>query len=333
MNAALDSIFEVALGVELDSLCGSSEEGVNFCKAFDDSSAATLWRFLDPLWKLKKYFNIRSEAKLKENIKVVDAFVYKLINNKVKEVQNKQLDGSSMSKEDIVTRFLHLPEAADPKLLRDIVLSFIIAGKDTTGSTLSWFIYKLCKYPHLQEKIAQEVKSAILNDEKVKINLSKFEDNISEEALEKMQYLHAALTETLRLHPAIPLVSKNCFSDDILPDGFSVNRRDTISYTPYAMGRMKSIWNENAEDFEPERWLDENGNFQAESPFNFTAFQAGPRICLGKEFAYRQMKIISAVLLGCFMFKLKDEKEAVNYRTMISLQIDGGLHVHAFPRV
>ncbi|KAF9603743.1 hypothetical protein IFM89_037829 [Coptis chinensis] len=60
--------------------------------------------------------------------------------------------------------------------------------------------------------------------------------------------------------------------------------------------------------------------------------EAGPRICLGKEFAYRQMKIFSAVLLGCFMFKLSDQKKAVNYRTMINLHIDGGLHLHAIHR-
>lgn len=60
--------------------------------------------------------------------------------------------------------------------------------------------------------------------------------------------------------------------------------------------------------------------------------QAGPRICLGKDFAYRQMKIFSAVLLLCFIFKLKDDKKAVHYKTMINLFIDGGLHVCVFHR-
>lgn len=60
--------------------------------------------------------------------------------------------------------------------------------------------------------------------------------------------------------------------------------------------------------------------------------QAGPRICLGKEFAYRQMKIFSAVLLGSFMFKLSDEQRTVSYRTMLTLHINGGLHIRAFLR-
>ncbi|PNX62304.1 cytochrome p450 704c1-like protein, partial [Trifolium pratense] len=76
-----------------------------------------------------------------------------------------------------------------------------------------------------------------------------------------MQYLHAALTETIRLHPAVPVESRYCFSDDTLPDGYSVRKGDLVSFQPYVMGRMKFLWGEDAEQFRPERWLDENGNF------------------------------------------------------------------------
>lgn len=60
--------------------------------------------------------------------------------------------------------------------------------------------------------------------------------------------------------------------------------------------------------------------------------QAGPRICLGKDFAYRQMKILSAVLMRFFVFRLSDENKTVKYRTMINLHVDGGLSVRAFDR-
>ncbi|KAL3834552.1 hypothetical protein ACJIZ3_009288 [Penstemon smallii] len=123
-----------------------------------------------------------------------------------------------------------------------------------------------------------------------------------------------------------------CFSDDTLPDGFSVTKGNLISYVPYAMGRIKSLWGEDAEEFKPNRWLDENGIFRQESSFKFTAFQAGPRICLGKEFAYRQMKVFASVLLSAFSFKMADENKAVNYRTMLTLHIDGGLHLLASRR-
>ncbi|KAE9460036.1 hypothetical protein C3L33_08051, partial [Rhododendron williamsianum] len=263
MKSTLDSIFKVAFGVELDSMCGSSEEGTKFSNAFDDSSAMTLRRYVDVFWSIKKALNMGAEAELKKNIKVIDDFVYKLIRSK--------------------------------------------------------------------EKVAQEIKDA--TNIKEGTDVDEFAARIRDEALEKMQYLHAALTETLRLYPAVPADAKICFSDDTWPDGFSVRKGDMVAYLPYAMGRMKFIWGDDAEEFRPERWLDQNGIFQPESPFKFTAFQAGPRICLGKEFAYRQMKIFSAVLLGFFVFKLGDDKKVVNYRTMINLHIDGGLHVRAFGRL
>ncbi|KAK3036105.1 hypothetical protein RJ639_031686, partial [Escallonia herrerae] len=287
MKSTLDSISKVAFGVELDSMCGSKEEGIKFSNAFDDSSALTLRRYVDMTWKIKKALNIGSEAELKKNIKVINEFVYKLICGKTEQMHVSQ-DESFFRKDDILSRFLQLSDT-DPKYLRDIILNFIIAGKDTTATTLSWFIYMLCKHPEVQENVAQEIKEA--TSKKVFANIPEFVASLNEEALERMEYLHAVLTETLRL------------SDSIL----------------------QFWW--------PERWFDENGSFQQESPFKFTAFQAGPRICLGREFAYRQMKIFSAVLIACFKFKLSDDKKAVNYRTMINLHIDGGLQIRAFHRL
>jgi hypothetical protein len=66
---------------------------------------------------------------------------------------------------------------------------------------------------------------------------------------------------------------KYCFSDDTLPDGYAVRKGDMVNYQPYPMGRMKFLWGVDAEEFRPERWLDDGGVFVPESPFKFTAFQ------------------------------------------------------------
>ncbi|XP_058751664.1 cytochrome P450 704C1-like isoform X1 [Vicia villosa] len=328
MKSALDSVFKVILGVELDTMCGTHREGTQFSNAFDEASAAIMFRYANFLWKVQRFLNIGSEAVLKKSLKVIDEYVYKLIRSKIEQSQNPQ-DNSLGLKGDILSRFLELNET-DPKFLKDIILSFIIAGKDTTAITLSWFLYQLCKNPHVQEKIAQEIREA------TKVENGSTIDNlaaqVTDESMEKMKYLHAALTETLRLHPPVPLESKYCFLDDKWPDGYNVRKGDLVSFQPYVMGRMKFLWGEDAEIFRPERRFDENGNLKRESSFKFTAFQAGPRICLGKEFAYRQMKIFSAILLGSHSFKLVDQNKLVKYRTMLTLQIDGGLHVYAFKR-
>ncbi|KAK2653673.1 hypothetical protein Ddye_013529 [Dipteronia dyeriana] len=332
MKSTLDSVFKVLLGVELDGMCGTSEEGTRFSEAFDTASAMVRYRYVDVFWKIKRFFNIGSEAVLRKCVQDLDEFVYKIIKSKIDQVQNSHPDLLG-KKEDVLSRFLELKET-DPKYLRDIILSFVIAGKDTTSSTLSWFFYLICKHPDIQEKIAKEVMEVTqLSGDQNSISIEELEARITEESIDKMQFLHATLTETLRIYPAVPLDGKMCFSDDTLPDGFNVKKGDYVAYLPYAMGRMNFLWGDDAEEFRPERWLNENGRFEPESPFKFTAFQAGPRICLGKEFAYRQMKIFCMLLLGCFRFKLSDDKKTVKYRTMLTLAIDGGLHLSATPRM
>ncbi|CAN7031589.1 unnamed protein product [Brassica rapa subsp. trilocularis] len=218
---------------------------------------ATRLRFIDPLWKLKWFLNIGSQARLKKSIATIDKFVYRLIITKRKE-QNTAI------REDILSRFLvereKDPERMNDKYLRDIILSFMIAGKDTTAASLSWFLYMLCKNPLVQEKI--------------------------------MQYLHAALSETLRLYTAVPVSEE----------------KGNVYYISYAIGRMTYIWGQQAEEFKPERWL-KDGVFQPESPFKFISFHAGPGICTGKDFAYRQMKIVSMALLH---FRIVDEKNLIS---------------------
>ncbi|KAI3444663.1 hypothetical protein Pfo_001328 [Paulownia fortunei] len=331
MRCTLDSIFKVGFGVDLDCLQGSNAEGNEFIKAFDDSNELVYWRYADPLWKLKRYLDIGGEATLKKNIKFIHNFVDNVIRTKREQMEKEQ---QCNDKEDILSRFL-VESKKDPgtmtdQYLRDIILSFMIAGKDTTANTLSWFIYILCKNPLIQEKIAQEV-GKVISSPQSEASFSNFVESITYEALEEMHYLHATLTETLRLYPAVPVDGRCAETDDTLPDGFRLKKGDGVYYMAYAMGRMPYIWGYDAEEFKPERWL-KNGMFQPESPFKFVAFNAGPRTCLGKDFAYRQMKIVSAALLHFFRFRLSDDTENVTYRTMLTLHISGSLNIHAVPR-
>jgi cytochrome P450 len=111
-------------------------------------------------------------------------------------------------REDILSRFILAseedPETMNDRYLRDIVLSFLIAGKDTTANTLSWFFYMLCKNPVVQDKAAYEIKESV--DWAQEDNMETYTARLSQGAIDKMHYLHATLTETLRLYPAVPVV-------------------------------------------------------------------------------------------------------------------------------
>lgn len=90
-----------------------------------------------------------------------------------------------------------------------------------------------------------------------------------------------------------------------MPDGTRVKKGMAVTYHPYAMGRMKEIWGADWAEFKPERWLEREATsgkwrFIGKDPYMYPVFQAGPRVCLGKDMAFLQMKRVMAVVLSRF---------------------------------
>ena len=83
----MDGFCKLGFGVDINSLSNNNSGAeASFAMAFDTANAIILWRYLDFSWKLKRYFNILSEATMKENIKTVDDFVYKVIHRRRQEI-------------------------------------------------------------------------------------------------------------------------------------------------------------------------------------------------------------------------------------------------------
>lgn len=91
MKSTLDTMFKVGFGFNLDTLSGLDEASNRFMKAFDDSNGLVYWRFVDLLWRVKRFFNIGSEAALKQNITIIDNFLYTLIRNKREQKKTESL--------------------------------------------------------------------------------------------------------------------------------------------------------------------------------------------------------------------------------------------------
>ncbi|KAI3467321.1 hypothetical protein Pfo_023984 [Paulownia fortunei] len=343
MRMTLDSICKVGFGVEIGTLAPNLPDN-EFAKAFDTANMTVTLRFIDPLWKVKKFFNVGSEAVLDQNIKTIDDFTYSVIKRRKAEIEESRgISKDEKIKHDILSRFIELSKDPDSNMtdkgLRDVVLNFVIAGRDTTATTLAWAIYMIMSHEDVEEKLYLELKNFEedrAEEEGVSLNKHHKEDQesfdqramqfaglLSYDSLGKLYYLHAVITETLRLYPAVPQDPKGILKDDILPDGTKVKAGGMVTYVPYSMGRMEYNWGPDAASFKPERWL-KDGIFQNASPFKFTAFQAGPRICLGKDSAYLQMKMALAILCRFYEFKLVPG-HPVKYRMMTILSMANGL--------
>lgn len=337
LRSTMDGISKFAFGLEVNSLSmDESGPGATFSKAFDTANGLLFARHYDPTWKLKRYFNIGSEVIVKKCMKIVDDFVYDVIRSRRHEISLQTIN----VKPDLLSRFMEVTDSSqgdysvNDKYLRDIIINFMIAGRDTTATTLSWFFHMLSKSPGVEKMILQEIRELVKEKECVPMEetVTRFCESLTHTVLDKMHYLHAALSEALRLYPPIAQDGKVAVADDILPDGYKINKGDILVYVPYSMGRMRYLWGTDADEFRPERWL-QNGVFKPESPFKFTAFQAGPRVCLGKDFAYMQMKIVAAALIRFFEFE-GIEGEEVTYSAALTLQMAGeGLNLQFKPRL
>ncbi|XP_066388695.1 cytochrome P450 704B1-like [Miscanthus floridulus] len=355
MRMTLDSICKVGFGVEIGTLSPELPEN-SFAQAFDAANIIVTLRFIDPLWRVKRFFHVGSEALLAQSIKLVDEFTYSVIRRRKDEIVEARASGKQEKmKHDILSRFIELGEAGDDgtgggggfgddKSLRDVVLNFVIAGRDTTATTLSWFTHMAMSHPDVAKKLRRELcafEAERAREEGVSLvpcggpddddkafaaRVAQFAGLLTYDSLGKLVYLHACVTETLRLYPAVPQDPKGILEDDVLPDGTKVRAGGMVTYVPYSMGRMEYNWGPDAASFRPERWINEEGAFRNASPFKFTAFQAGPRICLGKDSAYLQMKMALAILFRFYSFQLL-EGHPVQYRMMTILSMAHGLKV------
>ncbi|KAI3449736.1 hypothetical protein Pfo_006401 [Paulownia fortunei] len=318
---AFDNICKIAFGYDPAYLLPSLPEA-KFAGAFDNALKLISERFnsnIPFIWKIKRALSIGTERQLKSTVEQVREFAIGIIREKKQELKEK----ASLESEDLLSRFLssgHL----DEDFVTDIVISFILAGRDTTSAALTWFFWLLFKHPGVENEVLKEIRE---NSEAPIYN-----------EVKNMVYTHASLCETMRLYPPVPVSTKSAVNDDVLPDGTVVQKGTRISYHPYAMGRVEKVWGADWAEFRPGRWLEweektEKWSFVGRDPFTYPVFQAGPRICLGKEMAFLQMKrVVSGVLRRFRVVPAVDSMEPV-YVSDFTSKMKGGFLVKIEERV
>ncbi|CAI0454881.1 unnamed protein product [Linum tenue] len=172
----------------------------------------------------------------------------------------------------------------------------MVAGRDTIAVALSWFFWLVATNPGVEDKILEELDRVVITQTGTAGEKEVIFSSIEE--LNKMVYLHGAISETLRLYPSVPYEPKQSLKDDVLPSGHIVGRNTRVLVSIYSMGRMEDVWGKDWMEFRPERWVaNKKINIIHVPSYKFAAFMAGPRSCSGRKIAYTQMKtIISCVL-------------------------------------
>jgi cytochrome P450 len=207
--------------------------------------------------------------------------------------------------------------------MRDVILNMIIAGRDTTAQALSWAFFRLCLHSETQQKLREEVIQVFQSSypegttrpipsareidedfcEQTEFDLLTRNNKdglgrVSWNTLQSLKYMEAFCMEVLRLHPSVPKEAKEVFEDDVLPDGTPVRKGDVVAFLPWSMGRDTDLWGKDAEEFRPERFLEETHdgkkNVMKPSPFKFIAFQ------VETLFVFLSIKLFSVLLLSFY---------------------------------
>ncbi|MBY6122663.1 cytochrome P450 [Mameliella alba] len=200
-------------------------------------------------------------------------------------------------------RRMSLPE------LRDNLLTFIVAGHETTALALSWALYLMAFDQKAQDRARAEAQS-VLSD-----GLARGED------VPQLVFTRQVVDEALRLYPPGGLVSRTALAGDRLC-GTGILPGDTVMLPIYALHRHEALW-EDPQAFRPNRWAGERPDRYAYLPFG-----DGPRICIGASFALQEAVIILSTLLANFRFtavKGRDPKPVM----ILTLRPEGGVWLEA----
>ncbi|KAF8111831.1 hypothetical protein N665_0072s0042 [Sinapis alba] len=325
-----DTTFVLATGIDPGCLSIEMPE-IEFARALDDAGEVIFFRHIKPeiVCKIQRLLGFGDELKMKIARSTLDRLCSKCIASKRDEITRgvTSIDSSSkdllMSYMDVDTTKYKLLNPGNDKFLRDMILSFMIAGRDTTGSALTWFFWLLTKNPQVTTKIRQEITTKL----SPRTNNDSDDDHFNPQELNKLVYLHGALCEALRLYPPVPFQHKSPTKPDLLPSGHRVDPSTKIVFCLYSLGRMKSVWGEDALEFKPERWISENGSSIIHVPsFKFLSFNAGPRTCLGKEVAMTQMKTVAVKIIQNYEIKIV-EGHKIELVPSIILHMKQGLKV------
>ncbi|XP_041062136.1 cytochrome P450 3A30-like [Carcharodon carcharias] len=166
-------------------------------------------------------------------------------------------------------------------------LTLIIAGYDTTSSTLSFAAYNLAMHPDVQKKLQQEIDEAFPNKAPP-----------TYDGVMQLEYMEMVILETLRLFPAAPRIDRVC-KKDVQLNGVTVPKGTIVMVPAYVLHHDPAYWPE-PEEFRPERFSKENR--ESRDPYIFLPFGVGPRNCIGMRLAQLVMKVALASFLQHLTF-------------------------------
>ena len=305
----IDSATEFLFGESTESLTKGSSDGFaeSFTRSQDYIANHSRWGWWANFFPANKQW--KYDQKFVHDF--VDYYVDKGLAKRsqlLAEKSNAEKPGRYVFIDELVR------QSTDRYRIRSELLNILLAGRDTTASLLSNVWFMLSKRPDIWAKLQEDV--ATLHGE-----LPDWEE------LKNLKYLKALLNESLRIHPVVPANRREAQEDTTLPlgggtDGSAplfIKKGSLVSWSVYTMHRRKDYYGEDADEFKPERWLDDpvTGRKGLRPGWEYLPFNGGARICLGQQFALTEASYTTIRL--CQAFKGIESRDPEPWRESLTL--------------
>ncbi len=225
-------------------------------------------RYISPgIWMLSSRF---PRPGYTDSLRQMDAYLYELI---------RLRRASPIDPTDLLSLLIN-NSGMDDNLIRDQLLTMLIAGHDTSTALLSWTLYLLGQHPHIMQQAQAEVR-AVLGDQPPTL-----------ERLHMLPLLDQIIDESLRLYPPIHLGSRLA-AQDLQFNGYDIPAGTRVLYSIYVTHRLPEYW-DTPEEFRPQRFAPDAPK---PAPYTYLPFGGGPRNCIGAAYAQVEAKVILARIL------------------------------------
>ncbi|MBL8088820.1 MAG: cytochrome P450 [Anaerolineales bacterium] len=258
----------------------------------DTLFSKNVWDDLDKIWKpvLKSIKYISPGAWIlwrniprlgfRKPLKALDDYLFKIITDRRRQTADQNQPSAVSGQQDLLQ---HLIDAGlTDKVIRDQMLTMLIAGHDTSTALLAWTFALLGQHPEIHQQVVNEIDKT--ND------------------IERVPLLDNVIKESLRLYPPIHIGNRR-IAQEMDFDGNKIPKDERLFYSIYLTHRDENVW-ENADSFCPERF----SNGKKPAGLSYVPFGGGPRVCIGATFGQVEARVVLSRLLKNFTFEFTNHK-------------------------
>lgn len=264
-----------------------------------------LYQEFNDIVPLPDWLPLPTKAEKRKAVETIDRFIYKVIEKHKNDPGGNTVVAMLLNAKDVEGD----GKGMSDRQVRDEAITMFNAGHDSTAAALTWTWYELLRHKDIYRQFLEQVDSASGN---------KIPDLTS---LSAIPLAEQSVKEALRLYPPAWLLPRQC-NQDVELAGYQLKKGYLINMSPFVMQRDARFF-ENPNEFNPSRFAPDKE--KAMYPFSFFPFGAGPRSCIGREFALMEMQLLMAIISQRFEFILHPDSKNVQLNPMVSLEPKDGV--------